>query len=215
MRKTQNDVDKLTVDFIIEIDQRLRAGSRDAWEQSDKYGYVDKGIPGNKNNKNNSNTNKPAPRVAKATESAPKQKKDPPKKKRFDPPCNYCITNNIPEPKRSSHQEQNCHFKSGKYTWRDRQPAQTQATPQAQAPPQAAGRVDQGTDPATNQGEDDPQPMEEQRENAVRDHFEGYLNDTLPEEISAGNSNATRESRVSVFAIRHSTRKRREEQIEN
>ena len=47
----------------------------------------------------------------------------------------------------------------------------------------------------------------------MRDHFEGYLNDTLPEEISAGNSNATRESRVSVFAIRHSTRKRREEQI--
>merc|ERR1711954_165260 len=56
MRKTQNDVDKLTVDFIIEIDQRLRAGSRDAWEKSDKYGYVDKGVPGNKNNKNNPHT---------------------------------------------------------------------------------------------------------------------------------------------------------------
>merc|ERR1711954_125076 len=67
MPKTQSDVDKLTVDFIIEIDQRLRAGSRDAWEKSDKYGYVDKGVPGNKNKKNNSNTNKPAPRVAKAT----------------------------------------------------------------------------------------------------------------------------------------------------
>ena len=96
MEKTQNDVDKLTWDFIMDLDQRLRAGSRDAWEHTEKYGYIDKEVP---SNKNNSNTNKPAPRVAKTTESAPKQKKDPPKKKKFDPPCNYCVTNNIPETK--------------------------------------------------------------------------------------------------------------------
>merc|ERR1711954_576877 len=139
MRKTQNDVNKLTVQFILDMDQRLRAGSRDTWEQADKYGYVDKGVSSNKNNKNNNNSNKPAPRVAKATEAAPKQKKDQ-KKKRFDPPCNYCVSKGIPEPKRSSHQEHECRFKSGEYTWRDRQPAQTaQAPPQAaQAPPQAA-----------------------------------------------------------------------------
>merc|ERR1711954_463555 len=74
-RKTQNDVDKLTVQFILDMDQRLRAGSRDAWEQADKYGYVDKGVLSNKNNKNNNssnnNSNKPAPRVAKATPAAP------------------------------------------------------------------------------------------------------------------------------------------------
>merc|ERR1711954_588506 len=62
MRKTQNDVDKLTVQFIFDMDQRLRAGSRDAWEQADKYGYVDKGVSSNKNNnKNNNNSNKQAP----------------------------------------------------------------------------------------------------------------------------------------------------------
>merc|ERR1712081_95933 len=44
MRKTQNDVDKLTVQFILDMDQRLRAGSRDAREQADKYGYVDKRV---------------------------------------------------------------------------------------------------------------------------------------------------------------------------
>merc|ERR1712081_13899 len=52
MHKTQNDVDKLTVQFIFDMDQRLRAGSRDAWEQADKYAYVDKGVLSNKNNKN-------------------------------------------------------------------------------------------------------------------------------------------------------------------
>ena len=36
MRKTQNDVDKLTVQFILDMDQKLRAGSRDAWEHTDK-----------------------------------------------------------------------------------------------------------------------------------------------------------------------------------
>ena len=82
MRKTQNDVNKLTVQFILDMDQRLRAGFRDAWEQSDKYGYVDKGISSNKNNKNNNNSNKPAPRVAKATEAAPKQRKDQKEKKK-------------------------------------------------------------------------------------------------------------------------------------
>merc|ERR1712081_160671 len=203
MEKTKNYVDKLTWDFIMNMDQTLRSGSRDAWEPSGDYGYIDKGVP---NNKKNNNTNKPAPRVAKATESAPKQKKDLPKKKKFDPPCNYCITHDIPEPKRSSHEEHNCFFKKGKYKW---VPPQTQAAPQAQAP-RPAGRVDQGTDAAANQ----EQPTEEQRENAVRDYFDPYLNDTLPEEMTAGNSNATQEARVSVFAIRHNTRKRREEQIE-
>merc|ERR1711954_392325 len=76
MEKTQNDVDKLTWDFIMDLDQTLRSGSRDAWEPSGNYGYIDKGVPNNKNN-----TNKPAPRVAKATEPAPTHKKDPPKKK--------------------------------------------------------------------------------------------------------------------------------------
>merc|ERR1712112_523134 len=68
MCKTQNDVNKLTVQFILDMDQRLRAGSRDAWEQADKYGYVDKGVSINKNNnnKNNNNSNKQAPIVAKA-----------------------------------------------------------------------------------------------------------------------------------------------------
>merc|ERR1711954_24617 len=168
MRKTQNYVDKLTVQFILDMDQRLRAGSRDAWEHSDKYGYVDKGVSNNKNNKNNNNSNKPAPIVAKATEAAPKQRKDQKeKKKRLDPPCNYCVTKGIPEPKRSSHQEHECKIKTGQWTWRERQPAQAQAPPQAtQAPPQAAGRVSQGHDPSIQQEENvsnlqgDSQPTE-------------------------------------------------------
>merc|ERR1711954_166075 len=53
MEKTKNDVDKLTWDFIMDLDQRLRAGSRDAWEPSGDYGYIDKGVPNNKNNNNN------------------------------------------------------------------------------------------------------------------------------------------------------------------
>ena len=185
------------------MDQTLRSGSRDAWEPTGDYGYIDKGVS---NNKNNTNTNKPTPRVAKAAESAPKQKKDPPRKKRFDTPCGYCVANDIPEPKRSSHQEHKCRFKDGTYKW---VPPQTQAAPQAQAQaPRPAGRVDQGTDAAASQ----EQHTQEQRENAVRDYFDPYLQDTLPAEMTAGNSNATRESRIS--AVRHSTRKRREEQIE-
>merc|ERR1712081_34166 len=203
MEKTKNNVDKLTWDFIMNMDQTLRSGSRDAWEPTGDYGNINKGVP---NNKNNSNTNKPTPRVAKAAESAPKQKKDPPKKKKFDPPCKYCVANDIPEPKRSSHQEHKCRFKDGTYKW---VPPQTQAAPQAQAQaPRPAGRVDQGTDAAANQ----EQPTQEQREGAVRDYFDPYLQNSLPDEMTAGASNANRESRIS--AVRHSTRKRKEEQIE-
>ena len=134
MKKAQNYVEKFTVQFILDMDQRLRAGSRDAWKHSDKYGYVDKGVSNNKNNnnKNNNNSNKPAPRGAKATEAAPKQRKEQrEKKKRFDTPCGYCVSKGIPDPKRSSHQEHECRFKSGQYTWREPRPAQSQAPPQA------------------------------------------------------------------------------------
>ena len=187
MRKTQADVDKLTVQFILEMDQRLRAGARDAWQQADKYGYVDKGVSNNKNNnnKNNNNSNKQAPRVAKAAPAAPKQKKDQ-KKKRFDPPCQYCVSKNIPEPKRSSHQEPDCRYKNGELVWRDRHPAQT-----AQAPPQTT----------QNPPQEDPQPTEEQRENAIRDHF-GYLHYNLPAEIS-GESNNSNRLEAKNFSICH------------
>ena len=136
MKKAQNDVEKFTIQFILDTDQRLKAGSRDAWEHSDKYGYVDKGVV-----KQNKNNNKPAPRVAKATDAAPNRRernkcKDCGKfhcpngcgkerRKRFDPPGNYCVSKGIPEPKRSSHQEHECRFKSGQYTWREPKPAQT------------------------------------------------------------------------------------------
>merc|ERR1711954_521497 len=67
-------------------------------KQTENYGYVDKGVP-----KQNKNNNKPAPRVAKATDTAPKEKKEKKeKKKRFDPPCNYCVSIGYPEPKRSN-----------------------------------------------------------------------------------------------------------------
>merc|ERR1712081_9560 len=202
MEKTKNDVDKLTWEFIMNMDQTLRSGSRDAWEPTGDYGYIDKGVS---NNKNNSNNNKPTPRVAKATDPAPKQKKDPPKRQRFDTPCGYCVANDIPEPKRSSHQEHKCKYKLGTPKWI---PPQARAAPQAQAQaPRPAGRVDQGTDAATNQ----EQPTQEQREGAVRDYFDPYLQNSLPDEMTAGASNANRESRIS--ADRHSTRKRREEQI--
>ena len=84
--------------------------------------------------------------------------------------------------------------------------------------PKAAGRVSHN--PTTqhegnaSNPQEDPQPTEEQRENAIRDHF-GYLHDNLPEEISVGSNNSNRlEARISVSAVRHGTRKRREEQIE-
>ena len=114
--KAQNDVDKFTIPYIVEIDQKLKAGARDAWKHTENYGYVDKGV-GNQNK----NNNKPTPRVAKATESAPKRRdrnkcKDcgqfhganecgKERKKRFDP-CNYCVSKGIPEPKRSSRKEE-------------------------------------------------------------------------------------------------------------
>merc|ERR1711954_105272 len=174
------------------------------------------------NVKNNNSNNKQAPRVAKAAPAALKQKKDQ-KKKRFDPPCQYCVSKGIPDPKRPSHQEHDCKFKNGEYTWRDRHPAQTaQAPPQTtQTPPQAAGRV--SPTPSTQQEEnasnpqEDPQPTEEQRENAVREHF-GYLHYNLPAKISGESNNSNRldepvETRISVSAIRHDTRRRREEQI--
>merc|ERR1712081_45450 len=202
MEKTKNNVDKLTWDFIMNMDQTLRSGSRDAWEPSGDYGYIDKGV-----SNNNKNNNKPTPRVAKATDSAPKQKKDPPKKPRFDTPCGYCVANDIPEPKRSSHQEHKCKYKNGTLKWT---PPQSKTAPQAQAQaPRPAGRVDQGTDAATNQ----EQPTQEQREGAVRDYFDPYLHNSLPDEMTAGTNSANRKSRIS--AVRHDTRKRREEQIEN
>merc|ERR1711954_286562 len=204
MEKTKNDVDKLTWDFIMNMDQTLRSGSRDAWEPTGDYGYIDKGVS---SNKSNNNANKSTPRVAKAADSAPKQKKDPPRKKRFDTPCGYCVANEIPEHKRYSHQEHKCKFKDGTYKWVPPQ-AQAAAAPQAQAQaPRPAGRVDQGTDAAIDQ----EQPTQEQREGAVRDYFNPYLQNSLPDEMTAGASNANREGRIS--AVRHSARKRREEQI--
>ena len=133
----------------------------------------------------------------------------------------------IPEPKRSSHEEKDFRFKSGQYTWREPRPAQTQAPPQAavtnQAPPQAAVTNPQGDNSSNHQEGDSsnqqgmPHQSVEQRENAIRSHFGGYLQNELPDEMSVGSSNATTpriNARVSVSAVRHNARKRREEQLE-
>merc|ERR1711954_209127 len=69
MKKSNNDVEKFTIPFIVEINQKLKAGARDAWKQTENYGYVDKGV-GNQNK----NNNKPAPRVVKAAEAAPNRR---------------------------------------------------------------------------------------------------------------------------------------------
>ena len=65
MKKANNDVEKFTIPFIVEINQKLKAGARDAWKQTDNYGYVDKGV-GNQNR----NNNQAAPRVAKTADPA-------------------------------------------------------------------------------------------------------------------------------------------------
>merc|ERR1711954_233473 len=137
------------------------------------------------------------------------------RRKRFNPPCNYCVSKGIPEPKRSSHKEEECRFKSGQYTWREPKPAQTQA------PPQAAVTTHQGRNSSNQQGgqssshQGAPQQTKEQRENAVRSHFLPYLQNKLPDEMSVGSSSATRlEARISCSAVRHNAQERREEQIE-
>ena len=76
MKKANNDVEKFTVPFIVEVNQKMKAGAREAWKQVENYGYVDKGV-GNTNNSNQNNqknNNKTAPRVAKAAEAAPKRR---------------------------------------------------------------------------------------------------------------------------------------------
>ena len=70
MKKANNDVEKFTIPFIVEINQKLKAGARDAWKQTDNYGYVDKGV-----RNQNRNNNQAAPRVPKAAEPAPKIEK--------------------------------------------------------------------------------------------------------------------------------------------
>ena len=243
MKKANNDVEKFTIPFIVEINQKLKAGARDAWKQTDNYGYVDKGV-GNQNR----NNNQAAPRVAKTADPATNKRERKKcktcgqfhgpnecgkERKRWLDPCPYCVSKGIPEPKRSSHEEKDCHFKNGQYTWREPRPAQTQAPPQAAtlAPPQAVvtshqgGNYSshQGGNPSSHQGDNSsnqqgvPQQSEEQRENAVRSHFGGYLQNEFSDEMSVGSNNATTpriQARVSVSAVRHSTRKRREEQIE-
>ena len=79
MKKANNNVEKFTVQFIIDINQKMKAGAREAWKQVENYRHIDSGVGStnrsNQNNqKSNSNNNKPTPRVAKAAEGTPKRR---------------------------------------------------------------------------------------------------------------------------------------------
>ena len=75
MKKANNDVDKFTVKFMTEQYQKFKAGARESWKPVEEYGTIEKGFGSIKNSKQNNNSNnKPAPRVAKATEGTKKRR---------------------------------------------------------------------------------------------------------------------------------------------
>ena len=87
----------------------------------------------------------------------------------------------MPEPKRSSHEEANCKYKSGFWKWED-----SQNCARKQSQPQAAVTSPQEGNTSTQQ----PAQSEAQRENAVRSSFSSYMQDEFPEEMSVGSNNA-------------------------
>ena len=113
MEKANNNVDKFTVKFMTEQYQKLKAGSRESWAPVTEYGTIDKGDCSINKSKSNNSNNKPAPRVAKATEGAEKKrdrnkckdcghfhgKQEFGKEKKKHDPCAYCVSINVPEPK--------------------------------------------------------------------------------------------------------------------
>ena len=123
-------------------------------------------------------------------------------------PCPFCVSLDVPEPKRSSHMESECRYKSGEWEWKTQKKDGAPAKPQ----PQAAITNPQEENVATQEAAHTVQ-SEAARENAVRLVCD-YLQDEFPEEMSVGSNNATT-SQISgrISAIRHNVRKRREEAI--
>ena len=93
--------------------QQMKAGSRESWAPVTEYGTIDKGVGSiDKSKQNNNSNNKPAPRVAKATEGTKKRrdrnkckdcghfhgKTECRKKKKKRDPCNYCVSTDVLEP---------------------------------------------------------------------------------------------------------------------